>query len=634
MKRLLRAFGVVVCVLAAVDTYLARRSVPYRSVEAALFLQALALWAAFTAAALAPAWLTLRALARRRRARTPTAGVESASAAGCVLLAWAGMPVILHAALDGFTSAGQDVSHLKSVVPWLVAAAVGAAFGALAWLAARALARVPGRAVLLVLVPAALAVGLFLPRRESAPKLARVGDATGKPNLLLMVWDTCRADHTEPYGYARDTTPNLARLAAESMVFEQARSATIFTFTSHLTMLTGVMPSVHGARLLRSRYDPRKSSTIAQILRENGYRTGAFVGTDVLAGRTGMRHGFERYSDAVDPPVCDTYGWKLVHDLQSVLAMRFKAFRHNGLPHWIQDFQRPADQVLADARAWIDDGDPRPWFAMINLYDAHWPYLPGPEARDALVRAYNGAFDGYLFRSDAYVPGTLPDAGDTTHLKDLYDAELRQLDRDVDRFLRGLDLERTGVLITADHGEAFGEAGTWMHANLFEPQLSVPFLLRLPGATRRGRVPTRVAGVDVAPTLLGLAGVPAPEILQGVDLTREVPDPARVILVEDSDNVDPNFVRLALYRGRWKVVRHGIPGEYVYLLYDLLNDPVGERDVSPEHPDVKAELVALLVAIRGDADARMGAEKLDPGAGAAGLHALGYMDAKGPKGGG
>jgi arylsulfatase A-like enzyme len=624
MMRLLRAFGPVVLVLAAADAYLARTTVPHREVDPRLFLQALALWAAFTAIALVPAAATQAVLARRRSARTPDAPQPTTVGAAAVLAFWAALPVVLHHRLDAFTGSGQDLTRLRAAGPWLLALGVGAALALIAWAAARVLRRVPQRSLLVAAGAAALAVGLFLPRAERPSELRDVGDATGKPNLMLLVWDTCRADHTAPYGYERETTPHLARFAEDALVFEEARSATIFTFTSHLTMLTGVMPSVHGARLLSTRYDPRKATTIAEILRAEGYRTGGFVGTDVLAGRTGIRHGFEVYSDQVDPPVCDTYAWKLVHDLQAILALRVRALRNNGLPHWFQDFQRPAPGVLADALEWIERDDPRPWFCMINLYDVHWPYVPGPEARDVLVREYNGAFDGYLFRSDAYVEGTVPSAEDAQHLRDLYDAELLQLDRDVAAFLGALDLEHIGVVLTADHGEAFGEAGTWKHENIFEPQLTVPMLVRLPGATRKGRVATRAAGVDVAPTLLGMAGIPIPAVVQGADLSHEVPDPERVILVEDSDSMNPEMIRLALYRGRWKLCRHGKLDAYTYTLHDLETDRVGEHDVSAEHPAVAAELIAMLVEIRGDLDRLLAEQELDLGASRDALQALGY----------
>src|SRR6185436_3905918 len=140
---------------------------------------------------------------------------------------------------------------------------------------------------------------------------------------------------------------------------------------------------------------PERASSVAALLRANGYRTGGFVGTDVLAGRTGIRAGFEVYDDQVDPAACDTFAWRFVHALQSLAARFAPGLRFNGRPHWIQDFQRPGGEVLARASAWIRRDDPRPWFCFVNLYDVHWPYLPEGDGT-RFVRSYEGPVDGYL----------------------------------------------------------------------------------------------------------------------------------------------------------------------------------------------------------------------------------------------
>jgi hypothetical protein len=121
-----------------------------------------------------------------------------------------------------------------------------------------------------------------------------------------------------------------------------------------------------------------------------------------------------------------------------------------------------------------------------------------------------------------------------------------------------------------------------------------------------------------------MAGIPIPAVVQGADLSHEVPDPERVILVEDSDSMNPEMIRLALYRGRWKLCRHGKLDAYTYTLHDLETDRVGEHDVSAEHPAVAAELIAMLVEIRGDLDRLLAEQELDLGASRDALQALGY----------
>jgi arylsulfatase A-like enzyme len=331
-----------------------------------------------------------------------------------------------------------------------------------------------------------------------------------------------------------------------------------------------------------------------------------------------------------------------VHDVQALLALAHPFFAANGRPHWFQDFQRPAGAVLASALDWIRaGGDERPWFCLVNLYDAHWPYLPEDETRSQLVTPYAGTFDGFLFRSARYdaskdgkVKGSQLDELDRRHAHELYSAEIFDLDRDVAGFLAALDLDRTGVVVTSDHGEAFGEADHWEHSGILEPQVRVPLVVRPPGGAGRlaldggargARIAGKASGVDVAPTLLAMAGCAAPAHMVGLDLTSALPPPDRAVVVERLDELVPALRSVALYRDSWKLLRHGLGEGARYSLFDLATDPLGTRDVGAEHPEVRDELAALLeelrAAWRADAelDAAGGADLGDA------LEGLGYM---------
>ncbi len=609
----------LVVFLAATESVLVRLDHPWRPTEARLFLQTTVLWSVLGALALVPAWVTLRL---RRRLFT---GEPARLAVAFVLFSWMVLPIVAHASLDRFTGIGGDLVGLSSARPWLETLCfVLLAFGLLFGLR-RALERFARPRWTVPFAALALVCGLFLPFGVRAA--GATSSAAGKPNLLLMVWDTCRSDRLLAYDYERETSPHLAELAEDALVFENSRSVAIFTFTSHVSLLTGALPSTHGARLLATRYDPRKAMSIAATLQAAGYRTGAFVGTDVLAGRTGIRYGFDVYDDEVDPPVCDTYAWGLVHDLQALLASRIPALRNNGQPHWIQDFQRPASQVLARALRWIERDDERPWFVFVNLYDVHWPYVPEGEGGERLVRPYSGPMDGYLFRSDAWRKGYEPDAEDRRHLGDLYDAEIYDLDATVDDFLGKLDFADTALVLTADHGEAFGEAGVWKHEDIYEPQVRVPLIVRMPGSSPlSGRVKTPVTGVDVAPTLLGLAGLAPEGPIDGQDLVALARAGAteRTVLVEDRDHIRPDDVRIALYLGPWKLVRRGLGADVRFALHDLRSDALGAVDVQAAFPEVFEDLKARLEVLRQDKDARdaeVQGELVDQ---ADALRALGY----------
>jgi arylsulfatase A-like enzyme len=622
MGSLLLPLPVLAIVLAALDALLVRWAEPWRPAEVGLFFHAYFLWACFGLLALWPAALTLRFLDARTRP-WPARGWDARP--WIVLLGCMVLPVAVQATLDPHTSlvGFRGLAHAR---PWLEVG--GLVLGSLAALAllGRGLGGIPGLRTATVGVALALAVGFFLPGR---PPVQSSGAVDGRPNLLLLVWDTCRADKLEPYGEKRPTSPGLAELAEQALVFEDSLSASTFTFTSHLSMLTGVSPTTHGAHLLDMRFDPARASSIASLLSAAGYRTGAFVGTDVLAGRTGLRAGFEAYDDQVDPSVCDTFAWRFVHALQSVASELVPALRFNGRPHWIQDFQRPGGEVLRRALTWIRRDDPRPWFCFVNLYDVHWPYLPEGEGR-ALVRPYDGPLDGFVFRSDDWQAGYRMSPADERHVNDLYEAELQDLDALVQRFLDGLGLERggTAVLVTSDHGEGLGEGDTpaldtWNHDDVREPQVRVPLILRLPEPSPAGgRVRTPTSGVDVAPTLLALAGVPIPPGMEGHDLLAGPAGEARERWVDDRDHLHVEDHRTALYRGEFKLVRFGVGAGARYELYDLAREPAGFTDVQAQHPKVFAELrtrmeerlgsIAPAASLEGSADS------------AAALQALGY----------
>ncbi len=633
MGSLLFPLPVLAIVLAALDSLLVRWAMPWRAADVGLFFDAYYLWACLGLLVLVPARLTLRFLDARSRP-WPARGTDARP--WIVLLGWMVLPVVAEATLDEHTSL-IGFAGLAGVQPWLELGAALLGGCAALTLLGRWLGGVPGVRTASIGVALSMAVGFLLPARSERVAFA---PSPARPNLLLMVWDTCRADRLEPYGYGRPTSPRLAELAEEALVFEDSLSASTFTFTSHLSLLTGVHPATHGAQLLDMRFDPARAESIAAELAAAGYRTGGFVGTDVLSGRTGIQRGFEVYDDQVDPPACDTLAWGFVHGLQALLAKLVPALRFNGRPHWIQDFQRPGGEVLASALAWIRRDDPRPWFCFVNLYDVHWPYAPEGEGRERLVRPYDGPVDGFLFRSDRWQPGYRMQADDERHVSDLYEGEIYDLDARVADFLGALELERggTAVLLTSDHGEGLGEdsmadgaadsapgdsaGGLWNHDDVREPQVRVPLLLRLPlpdPVGRRVRAP--VSGVDVAPTLLALAGLDAPPNCEGQSLLAGEPGGERERWVDDRDHLHAAEFRCALYRGSFKLVRTGVGAQARYELFDLAADPAGVTDVQATHPALLAELVARMEARSPAATPTAEASDWNPGAG---LQALGY----------
>ncbi|MFT4537682.1 MAG: arylsulfatase A-like enzyme [Planctomycetota bacterium] len=638
---MLRALPVLVLIAAAIDAQLVRGRLEHAELGADLFGQAVLLWTAFGLLALIPAWPTrwlLRLLCRVERGQQKWA-IDAWS-----LGTWIAFPVLAHQVLDRYTLIGKNIDALMSARPWLEVGGLALGCAVLGTVLAPRLSRLPGGLAAIAGILIASTLGLF-GGNDSAPAATTAEAPEGSPNLLLLVWDTTRAKSLSPYGYDRETTPHLAQLADKSVLFEEARSVSCFTLSSHLSMLTGVYPSHHGARLTKMTYNARKTPSIARLLNEYGYRTAGFVGTNVLRANTGMVDGFELYDDQVDPPVCSTSAWKLVHDVQSILAGKVSFLRGNGNPHWFEDFFRPAPEVLSAARKWIAADDPRPWFCFVNMYDVHHPYVPEPGSRDLWVRAYDGDIDGYLFRGDNYhKPDGIRDGArltpaDDRHLSDLYDAEMYQLDREVHAFLEAINLEQsnTAVVLTSDHGEAFGERKSYEHNDITEPQVRIPFLVYTPTArgdaivaqelqARPARRSGKVSGVDVATTLAGLAGLKdkAVEKMTGLDVLAAEVSQDRVVLVEDRDKLKLANTHYAIYHEHWKLVRTGVGESATFELFDLRSDPVGQIDVSASQGVVLETLKVRLDSEREPWGGHLESWEASSGVQDRGLKGLGY----------
>ncbi len=299
----------------------------------------------------------------------------------------------------------------------------------------------------------------------------RCGRSAARPNVLFITLDTTRYDRLGCYGYDRDTTPRLDELASSSTRYETAIASSSWTLPSHATLFTGKFATSHGAR-----YDPEgplkltdaiagpksfddyrarglaaNERTLAQMLSEADYRTGAVVGGPWMRRAFGLDKGFQLYDD---------------EDIDSV----------NG---------RRASDVTRAALAWLDDteDDDKPYFLFLNYYDAHAPYDP-PEP-------YRSAFASTSEPSP----------------EELYDGEIAYMDFHLGRVLDAVDLDRTLVIVTADHGELFGEHGHVGHGNyLYQEEIRVPFIVKVPGV-EPSTTTEPAHHVDVTPLVLAHTGL-------------------------------------------------------------------------------------------------------------------------------
>lgn len=395
-------------------------------------------------------------------------------------------------------------------------------------------------------------------------------------NLILISFDTLRADHLSAYGYARQTSPNIDRLAAGGVLFEQAFSQSPKTATSHMTIMTGMYPPAHGVKNLNQPHPkslPEGIPTLAEILQQAGYHNEAYAGTGNVKADLGFGRGFAIYEE---------------------LRGAEKIFSRS-----IDALERLAQTPSPDKTT--------PFFLFVHTYEVHDPYTPKDEfaqqfvdpdyrgeivhSAEELIRLAGDA--GYWPRADTFWSRVDKHSeADRQHVRDLYDAEILYADQLLGQFLTTLgDLEldqSTVVVFLSDHGEQFFEHGGYVHNNLYQYTLHVPLIFRFPdalGVNPGIRIEGVVQLVDVLPTLLELLELPSPNHLQGRSLVPMLhgAEPA-------SRPVFSQWIRggkfLALRDGDWKYLREMSNQR----LYDLSRDPGEQNNLAASEPEIFAQM--------------------------------------------
>ena len=315
-------------------------------------------------------------------------------------------------------------------------------------------------------------------------------------NVLLVTVDTLRADHLSSYGFELPTSPHIDALAAQGALFERAVAASSSTAPSHASILTSLYPRQHSIGYRNGDTRLEGAATLAELLRARGYATGAFVGNVVLRRRTGLDRGFESYDDQLPAPEANR---PLV-------------------------FERRARDTTERALAWLERAED-PFFLWVHYQDPHGPYDPPDGYSDgfAAIREPDEEPLPRLESSLAYggIPAyqALPGLTRASEYRARYADEIRYTDHWIGELLAAPRLRDAIVVLTADHGESLGERGRYfMHGTTtLPPEAHVPLIVRAPGIAP-GRLGTTVSHVDIVPTILELAGVPAPEGLRGLAL--------------------------------------------------------------------------------------------------------------------
>ncbi len=381
-----------------------------------------------------------------------------------------------------------------------------------------------------------------------------------KMNLILIVIDALRADHLGCYGYPRETTPHLDALANEGIRFEECYAPVSWTKPSVASLMTSLYPGVHGAVRAGDSL-PGEVVTLAELLRAAGWTTAGFITNPHLKSIYNFNQGFDLFDDS------------LTRDKIYEIAIRQLVFypllrAFSGKNFNLTDRDR-ANLVNRKVFSWLEREKDSDFFAYIHYMDPHAPYNPPGKYRE-MFPAVSG--------------------NEVSRTVSLYDGEIRFVDNAVGELLERLKAlgiyQRTVILVTADHGEAFGEHGDFGHGHtIYQDQLRVPLIIKCPSCPPALAISSPVSTLDILPTLLDLMNLHPDPAAAGVSLMGMIKE-NEPIAAKDSDlyfdleNFNGSAIIWGVIKaGRWKYIRtgksplRGIKRDGEEELYDLKVDP-------------------------------------------------------------
>ncbi len=442
----------------------------------------------------------------------------------------------------------------------------------------------------------------------------------GSPQGVILVWaDTLRRDHLVPYGYARPTSPQLARLASEGTLFETCVGQATWTKVATPSMMTSLYPATTGVREFFDRL-PASATTLAEVFHDAGYATLSYSSILFTGQMTNLHQGFEEVHESGSLP-----------DEQSSKTTR-----------------EYVDRLLP----WLAAHKDVPFFVFLHVSDPHDPFKPyapydtvwndGARAEeherqmeevkkfvtDPLMKQF-----GMPSRAELVKAGLDPDAYTAFNLG-WYDGSILGMDAEIGRLMEGLGAlglrEKTLLVFTGDHGEEFLDHGRNFHGQSVYGELTnLPLIFHRPGSIPAGlRVAETVESIDIAPTLLAMSGLPIPDEAQGASLMpfltsvggsalsaqastpgSWVPRPAISEKAETKDGNDSppphDTESFSINDGGWKLIhnpkRASTAAEFE--LYDERGDPLDQNDVAAAHPEIVERLARALAAWKTKAEA-------------------------------
>ncbi len=431
------------------------------------------------------------------------------------------------------------------------------------------------------------------------------------PNVLMIVWDTVRADRLSLYGHDAPTTPWLDRFSRDATVYERAISPSFWTLPSHASLFTGLPTTTHRAILRKDPWLDGQLVTLAEHLGAQGWETYAWTSNPYVYTTSNVLQGFQTVDDPLlherwrDLAVQTTVDCLHPEDRSSLASPKHP----KRIAPPTKNAGKAAHTALID---WLETrrDDERPFFAFLNYMEAHTPRTPCPESRAAIFGddaelqqiALETIADTKRLHRAILQRGRGLGGRQLEAIAAVYDASIRDLDTRTgalmdDLAARGL-LDDTLVILTSDHGEQLGEHGLFNHNfSIYQALVHVPLVLRLPGTFDGARVGTTVSTMALYPTVLDLLSLPAPHDELLPSLRDDAPDLAFTELLMPHSYA-PGRERLnrsyrAVVAGPHKLI---LANDGQRELYELDTDPMESTDLAAEQPVRREELVQQIEA--------------------------------------
>lgn len=401
---------------------------------------------------------------------------------------------------------------------------------------------------------AAIAVLFFLLKNpDSVPEEIHKRMHPLKPsnlNVLFITLDTTRADHIGCYGYTQAQTPNIDRLAAEGILFQNATAQAPLTLPSHSSIFTGSYPFYHGVRDNGGFYLEKEHITLAETLKEEGWLTSAFIAAFVLDSRWGLDQGFDHYYDNFD----------------------FAKYKKISLA----SVQREGGEVIQAFFEWFEKNPQKRFFSWIHLYDPHTPYNPPEPFKSRYNGQPFGLYDGEIAYTDFLIGKVL----DKLKKHDVY--------------------KNTVIVIVGDHGESLGEHHEDTHGFfIYDAAVSVPLIIKIPSFRPQGkRISFQVQNMDIMPTICELLNVSVPDTVQGRSFLPLLID--KKLKSEQPAYSETYYPR---YHYGWSELKSLRTSKYKFILaprpelYDLDSDPGEKKNIYYDKKSVADKFAHELKAL-------------------------------------